>query len=143
MSRDIVAELKQLHEVNPSVGVVYNGKTAEEWYTLYCQASATKPKINYCEEYAENVKAAVGKLIDLTYQGKFHTLEFDTDEDCPYVHAWYKGKSYKVYGSPDYGLNAMSPPEDENWCFLECCQRVIAEIEKSAAPMAESRKETE
>jgi len=39
MSRDIQAELKQLHEVNPNVGVVYNGKTALEWYTLYCQAS--------------------------------------------------------------------------------------------------------
>lgn len=39
MSRDIQSELKKLLEVNPNVGVAYNGKTAEEWYTLYCQSS--------------------------------------------------------------------------------------------------------
>jgi hypothetical protein len=95
--------------------------------------------MSYCPEYAEQVKTAVCKLIDLTYQGKFHTLNFDTDEDCPLVHAWYKGKSYKVYGSPDYGLTAISPPEDENWCFLECCQRVLTEIEKASAATTESK----
>jgi hypothetical protein len=95
--------------------------------------------MSYCQGYTERVKTAVCKLIDLTYQGKFNSLAFDTDEDFPFVHAWHKGKSYKVYGSPDYGLNAISPPEDENWCFLECCQRVLAEIEKSAAAPTESK----
>ena len=39
MARDIQEELRKLHEINPNVGVVHNGRTALEWYTLYCQVS--------------------------------------------------------------------------------------------------------
>lgn len=57
MSRDIQAELKQLHEVNPNVGVVYNGKTALEWYTLYCQESWLVSKRHAPFEPGTQVKA--------------------------------------------------------------------------------------
>ena len=40
MVRDLQSELKKLHERHPEVGVVHNGKTALEWYTLYCAATA-------------------------------------------------------------------------------------------------------
>ena len=35
--RNLTEELRRLQEVSPNCGVVYNGKSAEEWYTLYCQ----------------------------------------------------------------------------------------------------------
>ena len=38
MARDIIKESHAMHAINPNCGVVYNGKSAEEWYTLYCQA---------------------------------------------------------------------------------------------------------
>ena len=37
MPRDINKELHEMHAINPNCGVVYNGKSAVEWYTLYCQ----------------------------------------------------------------------------------------------------------
>jgi|GEM_PF-3929668 len=35
--RNLPEELRQLQMASPDCGVVYNGKSAEEWYTLYCQ----------------------------------------------------------------------------------------------------------
>jgi len=35
--RNLQEELRQLQKASPDCGVVYNGKSAEEWYTLYCQ----------------------------------------------------------------------------------------------------------
>jgi len=35
--RNLQEELRQLQMASPDCGVVYNGKSAEEWYTLYCQ----------------------------------------------------------------------------------------------------------
>ena len=40
MRRDLQSELKKLHECNPEVGVVHNGKTALEWCELYFAATA-------------------------------------------------------------------------------------------------------
>jgi len=37
IKRNLQEELRQLQKFSPDCGVVYNGKSAEEWYTLYCQ----------------------------------------------------------------------------------------------------------
>ena len=98
--------------------------------------------MSYSEEYKEKVKQTVGKLFDYTYQGKFYGLTLDADEDVPFVHAWYRGQSVKAYGwhkgEPLSGI--FSPPENETWSFLECCELVLGELQKiAAAPMAESK----
>lgn len=43
--RNLQEELLQLQKTSPDCRVVYNGKSAEEWYTLYCQEVRRKDAI--------------------------------------------------------------------------------------------------
>lgn len=120
-------------------GVELQGAASVIYTWLQAASAATTERkqrgkrMSYCPEYAENVKEAVRKLIDLTYQGKFRTLTLDTDEDFALVRVWIYGKSIKVQGWKSYGPHSVICPsdEDELWSFLECCQRALVEIEKT------------
>ena len=98
------------------------------------QASESPPSPSRC--YATEVKEAVGKLLDLTLAGKFHTLSMDTDEDSAWVNLWYRGRMIKVSAFPMGGIEGWISPEENDegdyWSFLECCQRALAEAEKLA-----------
>ena len=103
--------------------------------------------MSYCEEYKAKVKQAVCELLDWAYKGKFNILTFDTDEDSPFVDAWVFGKSVKVYGWVHGRVDGIYPSnDDDTWSFLECCekalaeiQKIVDEIQKSAAPMSETK----
>ena len=82
------------------------------------------------ENYAKAVKEAVAKLLDHTHARKWNTLELDTDEDYPFVHAWVPPHDVKIHGSTREGWE--SPPEGETWSFLECCEKALAAIERHA-----------
>ena len=98
------------------------------------KASESPPSPSRC--YANGVKAVVGKLLDLTLAGKFHTLSMDTDEDSAWVNLWYRGRMIKVSAYPMGGIEGWISPEENDagdcWSFLECCQRALAEAEKLA-----------
>lgn len=101
--------------------------------------------MSYCQEYAGNVKRVVCELLDVVYERKFDTMTFDTDEDCPCVHIWTRGKAIKVYGWNRNGLDAIYPTDEgENWSFLECCQRALrAARELTSAATSESKEGAE
>ena len=90
--------------------------------------------MSYCPEYKEKVKQAVCKLLDLTYQGKFHVLTLDTDEDTPFVDAWIRGKSYRFGYHRD---GTFDKDDDGPFSFLDCCEKALAAIELASAPMSE------
>ncbi len=98
------------------------------------QASESPPSPSRC--YATEVKDAVGKLLDLVVKTRFASLSVDTDEDCPWVRVWYRGKSINVSGSYMANRTNWISPEDtedmESWSFAECCRRALAEAEKLA-----------
>lgn len=62
---------------------------------------------------------------------KWNTRTIDTDEDSPSVNLWMPPDAIKVYGYP---LESWIGPtdDDEQWSFLEYCQRALVEAEKSA-----------
>jgi phage-related protein len=86
--------------------------------------------------YATEVKEVVSRLLDLVVKTRFASLSVDTDEDCPWVRVWYRGKSINVNGNPMTDRTNWISPEDsedaESWSFSECCQRALAEAEKLA-----------
>ena len=82
-------------------------------------------------DYSEKVKAAVCKLLDHVAESKWRALDLDTDEDCPMVHVWIFPDSIKAYGHFVEEKGTLCPSlGGESWSFLECCERVLAEIEK-------------
>ena len=85
-------------------------------------------------QYAQDVKAAVAELLGLASSGRYHTLSLDTDEDCPFVDLWYRGKSVRACGW--YRDEWLSPPEgsDDNWSFLDCCNHVLAAARELMPP---------
>ena len=95
-------------------------------------ASESPPSPSRC--YATEVKEVVSRLLDLVVKTRFASLSVDTDEDCPWVRVWYRGKSINVYGNPMADRTTWISPEDsedaESWSFVECCQRALAEAEK-------------
>ena len=93
------------------------------------QASESPSSSSRC--YATEVKESVCKLLDLAAKRKWNTLTIDTDEDCPSVVLWTPPDAIRVYGHP---LEGWISPTDGNdqWSFLECCQRALAEAEKLA-----------
>ena len=87
-------------------------------------------------DYSEKVKAAVCKLLDHVAQSKWRTLDLDTDEDCPMVHVWIPPDSIKAYGHFVEEKERLKDGQTlcpslgcESWSFLECCERVLAQIE--------------
>jgi len=54
--RDIIKEFHEMQAINPNCGAVYNGNTAVEWYTLYCQA------ILRCKRLEEQIEEKPGLL---------------------------------------------------------------------------------
>jgi len=91
-------------------------------------------------DYSEKVKAAVCKLLDHVAESKWSTLELDTDEDCPMVDVWLPPDSIKAYGHCSQEKGILCPSlGGESWSFLECCEHVLAEIER----LSESEKVSE
>ncbi len=79
--------------------------------------------------YAADVKQAICKLLDYTYQNKWRNVSFDTDEDTPSVSLWTGVRTIKVCGFHCDKVGWIHPqPEEENWSFLECCNRVLYSI---------------
>jgi hypothetical protein len=82
-------------------------------------------------DYNEKVKAAVCKLLDHVAESKWRTLDLDTDEECPMVRVWIWPNSIKAYGHCVEEKGTLCPASsDESWSFLDCCERVLAEIER-------------
>ena len=98
------------------------------------QASESPPSPSRC--YVTEVKDVVGKLLDLVVKTRFASLSVDTDEDCPWVRVWYRGKSINVNGNPmqdrTYWISPEHIEDAESWSFSECCRRALAEAEKLA-----------
>lgn len=86
-------------------------------------------------DYREKVKEAVSKLLDVVYQSKWNQIQFDTDEEVPFVHVWSAGSNVLVCGWVRGDVPCVCPYIDgDTWSFLECCEKALAATSDDKTP---------
>jgi len=123
--RNLREELRQLQKVSPDCGVVYNGKSAEEWYTLYCQE--VRPNDDITNEIVNSV-TSWGKHFGIDTSG------VNSDRHTPIWQQIY-GLLTKMFMDDEdakHGLTddelrlASAAPE-----LLQACRLVLVAIEQA------------